>query len=107
MQITINIEGKEKTFTTSQVPMLARRKFLEIRAKEEGILEEKSRIPAEKQIELENEMINILVEIVFNNQFTADELLSGVSDEYFDKKLHEAIFGIVENDEEGNEKGKK
>src|SRR5690625_2433481 len=107
MQITINIDGEEKTFTTSQVTMLARRKFLEIRAKEEGIIEEKSRIHAEKQIKLENEMINILLEVVFNKQFTEDELLSGVSDEYFDKKLHEAIFGIVENDEEGNEKGKK
>src|SRR5690625_3344889 len=107
MQITINIDGKEKTFTTSQVPMLARRKFLEIRAKEEGILEEKSRIPAEKKIESETEMINIQVEVVFNNQLTANEILSGVTEEYFEKKLHEAIFGIVENDEEGNEKGKK
>src|SRR5690625_1037987 len=107
MQITINIEGKEKTFTTSQVPMLARRKFLEIRAKEEEIHEEKSRIPAEKQIELENEMINILAEIVFNKQFTADELLSGVSDEYFDKKLHDDILSIIEKTEEINEKEKK
>lgn len=106
MQITIEIEGKDKTFVATKVPMLARRKFLEIRAKEEKIIEENKFIPTEKQIEFENELINILVDVVFQNQFTADELLSGVTDEYFDEKITEAIFGNPKEDEEGNEKGK-
>lgn len=105
MQIEININGENKTFKTTVVPMLARRKFLEVRAKEEEILEEHSRIPTEQQIELENEMINILVDIVFGNQFTADQLLNGVSDSYFDEKLSEAIFGKIEG-ETGNEQKK-
>lgn len=105
MQITININGEDKTFTASKVPMLARRKFMEIRAKEEELIEKEGNIPAKKQIEFENELINILVDIVFRNQFTADELLNGISDDYFDAKLSEAIFGIKEV-EEGNETGK-
>lgn len=110
MQIDININDEKQTFVASIVPMLARRKFLEIRANEEKTLEEHDHIPAEKQIEFENEMINILVEVVFNNQFTAEQLLSGVSDEYFDKKITEAVFGVKKEDEkdveQGNEKGK-
>lgn len=107
MQIDIEIEGKKKTFVVSTVPMLARRKFIEIQAKEEEILKEQHSIPAKQQIELENEMVNILVDIVFKNQFTADQLLAGVSDEYFDNKLSEAVFGVkTKENEEGNEQGK-
>lgn len=109
MQIELTIEGEKKTFTVSQVPMLARRKFLEIRAKEDEILNERSSIPAKTQIEIENEMINILVDVVFGNQFTAEQLMSGVSDDYFDEKLSEAVFGKIEKkekSEEGNDKGK-
>jgi len=105
LQIEILIDGKKKTFVASVVPMLARRKFLEIQAAEEEYLEEHARIPANKQIEFENEMINILVDVVFKNQFTAEQLLNGVSDEYFDKKLAEAIFGKVEGDT-GNDREK-
>src|SRR5690625_2940551 len=103
MQIEILIDGEKKTFVASVVPMLARCKFLEIQAAEEEYLEEHARIPANKQIEFENEMINILVDVVFKNQFTAEQLLNGVSDEYFDKKLAEAIFGKVDS---GNERKK-
>jgi len=110
MQIDILIDGEKKTFTVSQVPMLARRKFLEIQAREEEILEERVNIPAKTRIELENEMINILVETVFNNQFTAEQLMNGVSDDYFDEKLSEAVFGKIEEKdkrEEGNDQGKQ
>lgn len=107
MQITININGEDKTFTASKVPMLARRKFMEIRAKEEELIEKEGNIPTAKQIEFENELINILVEIIFKNQFTVDELLNGIDDDYFDAKLSEAIFGIKDDEvDEGNEKGK-
>lgn len=105
LQIDITVDGEKKTFVTSEVTMKARRKFMEIRAKEEEILEKQATIPTKKQIEFENEMINILVDVVFGNQFTADELIDGVSDDYFDEKLAEAIFGKIEN-EEGNNQGK-
>lgn len=105
MQIEIEINGENKTFVASKVPMIARRKFLEIRAKEEELLESEGLISAKQQIEHENEMMNILVDVVFNNQFTFDQLLEGVTDDYFNEKLSEAIFGKLES-EEGNETGK-
>jgi|SRR5690625_2102189 len=106
MQIEITIDDEKKIFVTSEVTMKARRKFLEIQAEEEEVLKEKNTIPAKKQIELENEMINILVDIVFDNQFTADQLIDGVSDEYFDEKLAEAVFGVKKEDDKGNTEGK-
>lgn len=105
MQIEILIDGEKKTFVASVVPMLARRKFLEIQAKEEEYLEKHGKIPAKKQIEFENEIVSILVDIVFKNQFTAEQLLGGVSDDYFNTKLSEAIFGKSES-EVGNEQKK-
>lgn len=107
MQIEITIDGEKKTFVTEQVTMLARRKFLEIQASEEAILEERGTIPTNEVIKHENEMINILANIVFKGQFTSDELMAGVTDEYFNKKLTEAVFGIKKEDDEGNEKGKQ
>jgi len=105
MQINIIIDDKEQTFVASHVPMRAKRKFFEIRAKEEALFEEHGGIPAKEQIELENELINILVDVVFKNQFTIDEFIDGVTEDYYDMKLAEAIFGKMEANE-GNEKGK-
>lgn len=99
MQIEILIEGEKKTFTTAIIPMLARRKFMEIRAKEEELIEEHGMIPPKEQIELDNELINVLVDVIFKNQFTVDELLNGVSDDYFNEKISEALFGKVEEEE--------
>lgn len=105
MQIEILIDGEKKTFVTDIVPMRAKRIFYEIRAKEEEIFEEKGTIPASTHIKHENELINILVDTVFKNQFTIDEYIDGVTEDYHDAKLAEVIFG-TNADEEGNEKGK-
>jgi len=93
MEITILIDGEEKTFKTGLVPMLARRKFMEIQAEEEEILEQDGSIPAKKQIEFENRIASIITDVVFDSQFTVDQLLNGVTDEYFSEKLAEALFG--------------
>lgn len=106
MQIEILIDGEKKTFITSQVSMLARRKFLEIQVREDEILEKQATLTAKEQIELENEMIHILVDTVFKNQFTFDQLLDGVTEEYYDEKMAEAIFGTPKESEEGNTPGK-
>lgn len=107
MQIDIMINGEKKTFVTPFVPMLARRKFLEIRAKEEKIFEKHKMIPAEKEIEIENELIHLMTDVVFNKQFTAEELMNGVDTEYFNKKLREAVFGIKDEEvTDGEEMGK-
>ncbi len=105
MQIDVVIDGKKKTFVADIVPMRAKRIFYEIQAKEEEVYDEKGYIPAKKRIEFENELINILVETVFNNQFTIDEFIDGVTEDYYDEKLAEALFDRKENDE-GNEMGK-
>lgn len=102
MQIEIFIDGEKKTFIAPVVPMLAKRKFLEI----EATAEERERVPtAREQLEEENELAAILADVVFGGQFTAEQLYSGVSDEYFYSKLREACFGKPEESKEGNEKG--
>lgn len=108
MQIEITIDGEKKTFVTEQVTMLARRKFMEVQAKEEEILEKRGTIPVTEVIKHENEMLNILANVVFKGQFTSDELMAGVTEDYFNEKLTEAVFGIKKKeDDEGNAKGKQ
>lgn len=110
MQIDIYIDGEKKTFVAPIVPMLAKRKYLEI----EAAAEEKSKADenyypsAKEQLEEENEMLAILCDVVFNGQFTVDQLVSGAEDEYVYSKLREAVFGKPKTDkveQEGNEKG--
>src|SRR5699024_8968617 len=99
MQITIN----EKTYTVEKVPMMARRKFMEVRVAEEKEIEEYGTIRPHKHIEFENEMLNILV-FSFEKQFTAEDLLKNITEEYFNEKLAEVVFGKSEEneDDEGN-----
>ena len=109
MQIELYIDGEKKTFTAPVVPMLARRKYLEIEsAAEEKVKENENYIPsAKEQLEEENEMLTILTDIIFNNQFTLEQLIAGASDEYVFSKLREAVFGKPkEKREEGNDRGK-
>ena len=107
MQIELYIDGEKKTFTTPFVPMLAKRKYLEITAAtEEKIKENENYIPSPKeQLEEENELLTILCDVVFGGQFTLEQLVAGASDEYVYSKLREAVFGKPKNSDEGNEKG--
>ena len=115
MQIELYIDGEKKVFTAPFVPMLAKRKYLEIEAKnEEKMSKAKEKgeeyIPTPKeQLDEENELLGILCDIVFKKQFTIDQLVNGASDKYVYSKLREAVFGIPAEEDEvdrGNEMGK-
>lgn len=113
MQIELYIDGEKKVFTAPFVPMLAKRKYLEIEAKAEERLEEEKKkgnenyVPsAKEQLEEENELLGILCDVVFQGQFTIEQLVNGASDEYVYSKLREAVFGEKPKNEEvdqGNE----
>ncbi|WP_270577994.1 phage tail assembly chaperone G [Caldibacillus thermoamylovorans] len=101
MQIELYIDGKKKLFTTPFVPMLAKRKYLEVLAK----AEQRETTSTIEQLQDDDEIYSILTDIVFKGQFTLDQLYNGNSIEYIQMKMREAIFGIKEDDG-GNEKGK-
>ncbi|MDQ0158959.1 phage tail assembly chaperone G [Alkalibacillus salilacus] len=102
MQIELVIDGNKQTFSAPYVPMLAKRKFLEVQAN----AEEREQDPSAKDLLAEDdEIMSILTDIIFDKQFTIDQLYEGASREYVDRKLLEAIYGIKQDDE-GNEEGK-
>src|SRR5690625_316565 len=103
MHIELIIDGNKKTFTAPFVPMMAKRKFLEVQVR----AEERDKQPTSKELlEEDNEIMSILTDIIFQKQFTLEELFNGASQEYIDQKLHEGVFGIKPTkDDEGNEKG--
>lgn len=108
MQIELYINGEKKVFTAPFVPMLAKRKFLEIQAAAE---ERKEPLSVKEQLEEDDAVLSILSDIVFNKQFTIEELYKGASKEYIDAKLFEAIYGVKpdevkKEDGQGNDKGK-
>lgn len=105
MQIELVINGEKKVFTAPYVPMLAKRKYLELMAK----AEKREGPPTyEEQLQEDDELVSILADIVFEGKFTVDDVYRGASDEYIYQKLNEAIFGIrLKAEEKGNdEKGK-
>lgn len=106
MQIELYIDGEKKLFSSPFVPMLAKRKYLELMARAEQREEDPT---FQQQLEEDDEMVSILADIVFDKQFTVEQLYKGASGEYVYRKLREAIFGIPDNqekNEEGNEMGK-
>ena len=107
MQIELFIDGEKKVFTAPFIPLKAKRKYLEVQAR----AEEREGKPTTKEIiEEDNEIMSILTDVVFKNEFTIEELLNGASQEYIDSKLNEAIFGIKpkqQKDDQGNEKGEQ
>ena len=113
MQIELYIDGEKKVFTAPYVPMLAKRKYLEImvRTEEKQKANENYEPSFKEQLEEENELLSILCDVIFKGQFTIEQLVAGASDEYVYSKLREAVFGTLaetqeENGEQGNEQGK-
>lgn len=99
MQIELFIDGEKKIFTAPFVPMLAKRKYLELRAKDES--ETYSELLAD-----DDAHVSILVDVVFKNQFTIEQVYEGASEEYVLAKLREAVYGTrKETNEEGNNPG--
>ncbi|WP_099157270.1 phage tail assembly chaperone G [Virgibacillus ndiopensis] len=109
MNIELYIEGEKKTFTVPFVPMLAKRKYLEIQAD----IEKREETPTAQEIlEEDDAMYSILPDIIFEGKFTLDQLYKGVSSEYAKEKLAEAVYGIKpkkskekKEEDEGNQTG--
>lgn len=104
MKIELYIDGEKKVFTTPFVPMLAKRKYLEVQAKEQ---EKGKQLTPQESLDFDDEAYSILCNVVFGKQFTLDELYAGADAKYVNEKLVEAVYGIKPKDEleEGNEKG--
>ena len=97
MKIELYIDGEKKTFTAPFVPMLAKRKYLAVMAE---IEEEKESEPTTKDImESDDEFYAILSDIVFQGQFTLEQLYAGASYDYLQDKMREAVFGKKTEDE--------
>ncbi len=109
MQFELYIDGEKKTFTAPFVPMLARRKYLELEAAVEKKIKENENYTPSRQEELEEEteMISILCDVVFQGQFTVDQVFNGAEFEYVFSKLQEAVWGkkTTKKDDEGNDLG--
>lgn len=96
LEIELYIDGQMKTFTVPFVPMMAKRRYLEIQEKAEENNEE---MTTSQQIEEDNQLISILSDIVFKNQFTVEDVISGASQEYVYGKIFEAVFGVKKDEE--------
>jgi len=100
MQIELVIDGEKRIFTTPFVPMLAKRKYLELMAKDASKTHE-------EMIAEDDAHVSILADVVFKNQFTVEQVYEGASEDYVLSKLREAVFGIEKQSEsnEGNQPG--
>lgn len=98
MKIELFIDGEKKLFSTPFVPMLAKRKYLELMSKE---------LPStnEELIADDDAHVSILTDVVFKGQFTIEQVYEGASEEYVKDKLREAVFGIKKESNEGNQPG--
>lgn len=70
MEITLRINGEDKTFTQEFVPMKFHRKALEIYNEQKS-----ENLDAEKNL---NKQLNLIVEI-FEKQFTKDQIENGLN----------------------------
>ncbi|MGN7309918.1 phage tail assembly chaperone G [Alkalicoccobacillus gibsonii] len=107
MKMELRINGEQKIFTVPFAPMLARRKYYEWKAKSEGI--EDLAMTAQQVLDDDDEVLSILPDVVFEKQFTLDEMYAGASEPYIQAKLKEAVFNIKPSEEEdqGNDQGKQ
>lgn len=100
MQITLRIDGKDKTFVNDFVSARIFRKALETNENLRG-----KEVPLLEQLDV----ISEFVVAVFNNQFTLDELWDGLSTGNFNSELmrvyHEVLalegYTITNDQDEG------
>lgn len=106
MKIELEIDGKDKLFTTDKVPLLARRIYMKQQAKAEEKIKN-NEYTTQDQLDEEDELVGMLSNVVFKGQFTPEQLYSGASGEYVYSKIREAVFGKEEKeeDDEGNIQG--
>ncbi|WP_079479720.1 phage tail assembly chaperone G [Halobacillus salinus] len=105
MQIELYLNGEKKIFTTPIVPMLAKRKWLEMQNDESVDFTNLSP-------EQFDDLATIIQDVVFEKQFTLDQLYRGASESYLNQKIVEAIHGIKpddfsEEDDPGNVTGEE
>lgn len=89
MDIELYIDGEFVKFSVPFVPMMARRKYNEIMVE----IEKKGDLTPEEIVEMDDKLYSILTDIVFQGQFTLEQLYNGQSQEYINQKLLEAIGG--------------
>lgn len=82
MEITLRIDGKDKTFVQEFVPLKFHRKALE--------LEKYARKPDFDEEKLFDKRLNLIVE-VFDKQFTKDELENGLNAIKHQEVMYEII----------------
>lgn len=107
MKIELKIDGEEKIFTTDYVPHLAKRKYLKIQSDEEKkVNKDENYFPStQEQMDQEDEILGILADVVFDGQFTVNQVYEGASEDYNYQKVREAVFGEPSGDDEGNDQG--
>lgn len=107
MKIELTIDEEEKVFTTQYVPHLAKRKYLKIQAaEEEKVKKDENYLPSTQEtMDQEDEIVGILADVVFNGQFTVNQVYEGASEDYVYQKVREAVFGVPSEDDEGNNQG--
>jgi len=87
MQITLRIDGQEKTFTNDFVKARVFRNALK--------MNEKMRIEGnEISVETFDEMINFIVN-VFDNQFTVDDIWDGVEAGMLQSEIMRVFNGVL------------
>ena len=100
LEITLNLEGKDKKFTQSKMTLGAMRRMAEMQQNIERL--QKEGTAEENGLEMIDEMALTIV-VLFKNQFTFDELVDGLEFDTMEdfNDIVEEIFNSV-----GGEKGK-
>lgn len=94
MQIELMIDGKKKLFSTSFVPMLAKRQFMKLEAEAEEREKDENPLTIEEVLEHDDKKLTILSDVVFGGQFTLEQAYAGADETYLRNKLFEAVYGI-------------
>lgn len=106
LEITLNIEGKDKKFTQEKITLGAMRRLAEMDRNLSNLREQYS----EEEIGLEtiDEMAMTIVSL-FGKQFTFDELVDGLEFDNMDEfnEIVEGIFSQVAQETEEPGKGKQ
>lgn len=87
MQITLLIEGQEKTFSTGFISARKLRKAIEMQEKLQG----------EISVKTVDELVSYVVE-VFDDKFTVDELYDGLASNQVIPTIREVINTVIDGE---------
>ena len=97
MNITLNIDGKEKTFSAPFVKARILKNYLK--------LQKDNNLDDIRDPDTLDKIINLMVD-AYNGQFTVDEVWDGIESKKLIKTLLEFISDITGNSEESDDEGK-